>query len=305
MFGHSGRGVRADQFCFRAGGLSVGFLDLVSVHPLSIGRAVSDDRFDLDSAVVRQAFVGPLYGWSLTLVPEAREAGGCFGRFDGGRERITGGRPDPARSAEEGARRARTKSRRYCAANRLNRLGTLTYDGAGCHDPRRVKSDVAGFWRELRRLRDCGAFPYLWTAEWHKSGHGLHVHFAVGDFVNRELINAAWGWKSIAGRGFTHIKLIGDLPVGSGVVEESRKAAGYLSKYVGKDFDASRIPTGWHRYEVAQGFQPVERRFFGESEAEVLAKASAAMGCRPTRYWSSAQVQGWERPPAVWVQWAG
>lgn len=269
------------------------------------GAAVSSRSLDLGSRVVRQAFVGPVFGWSLTLVPEAREAGGCFGRLDGKRERVTGGRADPVRSAAEAERRARKQSRRYCAANRLNRLGTLTYDGAGCHDPRQVKADVARFWRQLRRLRGGAPFPYLWTAEWHKSGHGLHVHFAVGDFINRELINRAWGWQTIPGRGFTHIKLIGDLPVGSGVVEEARKAAGYLSKYVGKDFDASRFPKGWHRYEVAQDFQPVEQRFFGETEAEVIAKASAVLGCRPARYWSSRQVPGWDRPAAVWVQWAG
>lgn len=263
------------------------------------------EGLDLGSPVVRQAFVGPVYGWSLTLVPGAREAGGVFGRLDGKREASSGGSPDPARSAAEAARRARSKTRRYCAANRLNRLGTLTYDGVGCHDPRQVKTDVAGFWRALRELLGGEPFAYLWTAEWHAKGHGLHVHFAVGDFVDRSLINAAWGWQTIPGRGFTHIKLIGDLPVGSGKVAEARKAAGYLSKYVGKDFDASRFPKGWHRYEVAQGFQPDEVRFFGETESEVLAKASSFMGSRPAEYWSSRQVPDWDRPQAVWVQWAG
>ncbi len=262
--------------------------------------------FDLDSSVVRQAFVGPVYGWSLTLVIDAREAGGCFGRLDENREPGgTGSSPDPLRSAAEAARRARSKTRRYCVANRLNRFGTLTYDGSGCHDPKQVKADVAEFWRELRRVRGGEPFPYLWTAEWHKSGHGLHVHFAVGDFIQRQRINAAWGWKTVPGRGFTHIKLIGDLPVGSGVVGEARKAAGYISKYVGKDFHADRFPSGWHRYEVAQGFQPVERRIYGETESEVLAKASAIMGTRPDRYWSSRQDPSWTRPQAVWAQWPG
>lgn len=106
---------------------------------------------DIDSAVAQLAVVSPRYQWSLTLVKDAHEAGGCFGRV-GKSERITGGVPDPERSAAEAARRARKKVRRYCVANRLNRFGTLTYDGAGCHDPAQVKADVAGFWRELRRL---------------------------------------------------------------------------------------------------------------------------------------------------------
>lgn len=83
---------------------------------------------------------------------------------------------------------------------------------------------MGGFFRELRAGLGHPALPYLWSAEWHKSDHGLHVHFAVGRFVPRHLIEGAWG------RGFVHIKLLGDLPVGSGSLEEARKAAGYLSK---------------------------------------------------------------------------
>jgi hypothetical protein len=99
--------------------------------------------------------------WSLTLYPQAAEAGGCFQRrgraAEGG-----GGEPDVERAQEEAARRARTKVRRYCAANRLNRFATLTYAGAGCFDHRALRADVAGFFRGLRgswvgsRCRICG-----------------------------------------------------------------------------------------------------------------------------------------------------
>jgi hypothetical protein len=73
-------------------------------------------------------------GWYLSLYPQAGEGGGSF-RYSRPCK-PAGGPPDPERSAIEAARQARTKVRRYCAANRLNRLGTLTYRGAGCHDPR-------------------------------------------------------------------------------------------------------------------------------------------------------------------------
>ena len=73
---------------------------------------------------------------------------------------------------------------------------------------------------------DGAAFPYAWVPERHKSDHGLHLHFAVGRFIRRSLIERSWG------HGFVHIKLLGDLPVGTGTVEEARRAAGYLSKYV-------------------------------------------------------------------------
>ncbi len=140
--------------------------------------------------------------------------------------------------------------RRYCAANRLNRLGKLIYRDEGGHATRAVRTHVGEFFRALRTGLDCERLACVWGPEWHKSGHGLHVHFAVGRYVPRTLINYAWG------RGFVHIKLLSGLPVGSGQREESRRAAGYLSKYAAKTFD-DPIPRvlGLHRYDVAQGFQ--------------------------------------------------
>ena len=114
--------------------------------------------------------------------------------------------------------------RRYCAANRLNRLGTLTYAGEGCHDPQLLRSQVGEFFRGLRRELGGRALPYLWVPEWHPGGHGLHVHFAVGRYVKQALIRDVWG------RGHVHVKLLGDLPVGSGTLEEARLAARYLAQ---------------------------------------------------------------------------
>src|SRR4051794_37289264 len=156
---------------------------------------------------------------------------------------------DPARSREEAARRASGRVRRYCAEHRLNRLGTLTYRGAGCHNPYQLRRDIAEFFRSLRGLLGGEPFPYVWVPEWHKTDHGLHVHFAVRRFIPPRLIERAWG------HGFVHIKLLGQLPASSTPRDEARMAARYLSKYVRKSFDARRIP-GLHRYEVAQGFQP-------------------------------------------------
>ena len=74
-----------------------------------------------------------------------------------------------------------------------------------------VRGDIHGFFRGLRRGLGGEPFPYLWVPELHESGHGFHVHFAVGRYVPRSLIEGAWG------RGFVFIKLIQGLPVGSGV----------------------------------------------------------------------------------------
>lgn len=237
--------------------------------------------------------------WVLNLYPDAREAGGCFvsSRPARGGVGTHGKAADPQRAREEAARRAKGRLRRYCAANRLNRLGTLTYAGAGCHDPRQARADVGAFFRRLRAALGGQAFPYLWVPEWHKSGHGLHLHFAVGRFVKRSLIAAAWP------HGFVHIKLLGDLPVGAGTLDEARHAAGYLSKYVSKSFDDHTRPPGLHRFDVAQQFQPRGLRLVGRSAEDVIGQASERLGASPQRRWSSAEVEDWRGAPAVWAQW--
>ncbi len=240
-------------------------------------------------------------GWRLSLYEAAGEAGGCY--QSGASPRLAlGDGPvvDPERAAAEAARRARAKVRRYCAANRLNRLGTLTYGGDGCHDPWAVRADVGAFFRRLRTGRGGEALPYLWTTEWHKTAHGLHVHFAVGEYIPRSLISEAWG------HGFVHIKLLGDLPVGTGAVGQARKAAGYLSKYVGKAFAEDRRIPGLNRYDVAQGFQPAKTEVWGRTRDEAVSEACRVMGGEaPARMWRSEQAEDWKAPPAVWVQWSG
>ncbi len=142
--------------------------------------------------------------WVLQLYPEAGEAGGCL---QSSRQSGSGGHSSPERVEAEAGRRAKGRIRRYCAANRLNRLGTLTYAGAGCHDPVGVRQNVGRFFKSLREELGGEPFPYLWVPEVHPGGHGLHAHFAVGRYIKRSLIEESWR------HGFVHIKLLGDLPV--------------------------------------------------------------------------------------------
>jgi hypothetical protein len=232
--------------------------------------------------------------WGFTLYPEAAEGGGSFrSAGDGARRGVAF---EPSDSRADGARRARTKVRRYCAANRLNRLGTLTYAGAGCHDPEQLRADLADFFRDLRS--GVGKpFPYLWVPEWHKTDHGLHAHFAVGRFIPRGLIEQAWG------RGFVDIRMLNDLPVGSGALGEARLAARYLAKYVGKDLGRASERQGLHRYEVAQGFQPRAYRLSGQTADEVVNWATVVMARPPERVWHSSDDEAWAGPPAVWASW--
>lgn len=233
--------------------------------------------------------------WALSLYPQAAEAGGCLRVPE--RRAVMGRGGDPERAVDEARRRARTKVRRYATANRLNRLGTLTYAGDGCHDPAVLRGHVGSFFRGLRPALGGKPLPYVWVPEWHPGGHGLHVHFAVGRYVPQRLIRQVWA------RGHVHIKLIGDLPVGSGTLEEARGAASYLCKYVGKGFDDNRRPPGLHRYEVAQGFQPQRITLTGRSDDDVLDQACQRMGGPPSTVWRSSTVEGWHGPPACWAAW--
>lgn len=239
-------------------------------------------------------------GWQFSLYPDAGEGGGSYQRWVRKPSPYVarGAAADPERSAQEAGRRARSRLRRYCAANRLNRLGTLTYAGDGCHEPEQIRADLADFFRSLRDGLGGKPLPYVWVPEWHKSGHGLHAHFAVGRYIKRTLIESAWG------RGFVHIKLLGDLPVGSGTLSEARRAAGYLSKYVAKTFaDPTSRVLGMHRYDVAEGFQPESVSITGSTVDAVLEQASSVFAESPSATWFSRDSEGWDGPPSVWAQW--
>jgi len=235
--------------------------------------------------------------WVLTLCPEAREASGVWRKPGPGGPAVEGaGEPDPVRSRAEAGRRAQVTMRRYCVANRLNRLGTLTYRGEGQHDAEALRADVAEFFRRLRggiRVKYLplkhgvdtgGEFPYVWVAQWHPGGHGLHVHFAVARYIPRGVIEGSWR------HGFVNIKLLSDLSTGSGPLEEARLAARYLARYVGSQLDDERRRLGLHRYD--------------RSADEVIERASEQLGAKPTRVWRSDEAKGgWYGPPAVWAQW--
>ncbi|HEY3924707.1 MAG TPA: hypothetical protein VGL75_09100 [Acidothermaceae bacterium] len=242
--------------------------------------------------------------WSVSFFPDAREAGGSITSLRGrsspawefGPDGLLGPKVvDPQRSAVEAARRARVRARRYSAANRLDRLGTLTYRGAGCFDYDQMIQDVHGFIVRLRAALGGKPFPYVWVPEWHKD-HGLHVHFGLSGFVHYSLIDAAWGL------GRTNIKRLTNLPAGSGPLAAARINGRYLAKYVGKAFDDRRIP-GRHRYEVGRGFEPRKEIVTGFRVEHVLDELSERVGAQPQFVWQSYETEGWQGPPSVFASW--
>lgn len=103
-------------------------------------------------------------GWRLNVYESAGEASGSF-RYSSRPNRSPvrpGQGRNPDRAKAEAARRARAKLRRYCAANLLNRFGTLTYGPPRATDPLVVREHMAVFWRRLRASLGGEAMPYVW-----------------------------------------------------------------------------------------------------------------------------------------------
>jgi hypothetical protein len=230
--------------------------------------------------------------WRLVLYPDAGEAVASF-ESAARRPRSFAVNTGGHGASEAAARRARTTVRRYCAANRLIYLWTATYGPteAARHEPRLVRQDVRSFFRRLRQ--DVGRrFPYLWTTEWHPGGHGLHVHFALGERVEHGTVRSAWR------RG--HVWVTPPPRDGRSNVESARRVARYIAKYLVKDHEGL---SGQHRYDVAQGFKPVARVSFATSPGAALLLAAQEMGTAPSRYWESRDIPDWPGPSSVGWSW--
>ncbi len=236
--------------------------------------------------------------WVLSVCPAAGEAGGVWRRRRAAEpKRGDGGEPDAEHSMEVAVQRAGSQMRRFIVANRLNRLGTLTYAPPFCRDPVVLRGHVAEFFVRLRQALGGKPFPYLWVPELHRDGERFHVHFVVGKWIERGKIE--WAWRD---RGHVHIKLLGDLPARSSGPAEARIAAKYTSKYLAKDLASLG---GLHRYEVAQNFQPARFALTANSDYEAVRMLIRDWfaGEEPEVFWRSPDT--WhDGPPRLWMQWA-
>lgn len=237
-------------------------------------------------------------GWSVSAFPDCGEAVISFAPSyqateDGG----AGAYGDTEANRLRAERRARKMVRRYCVANGIDRLVSLTFAPPFCTDPRELRDHLARFVRRLR-CEVGGKFPYVWVPELHADGVKLHAHMGLAQFVRKDRLAEVWG------HGFVDVRLI-RARGSKDPVEHRRSAARYLSKYVGKAFEHQDM-FGCHRYEVAQGFQPrSEQRTFA-TEAEARAWASTVMGgTTPSYVWSSTEVEDWQGPPVSVAFWDG
>jgi hypothetical protein len=202
------------------------------------------------------------------------------------------GRQRTARSAVEGGRRARRNITRYCVANRLQFMWTLTFAVAEWDvDTARdavsaLMSKLAGWFGQ--------PFPYLYVFELHPGtdenpeGHGLHVHLGVPIFIDHGVMTELWG------QGHTWVR--GPKRRGMAAAVSARSTARYVAKYVDKAVDEEH-DFGRHRYEVAQGFTPQAERIRRWNLADGIRYAIEQFGQQPSYVWRSDEDPTWLGPP--------
>ncbi len=194
-----------------------------------------------------------------------------------------------AEPCERSVRRSRRRVKLWCADQHATRLVSLTYAGEGQRSWAGVVEDVARFRRRLRVSYPEAAV--LTMAEWHPGGHGWHVHAALTVYVPQALLRRCWG------QGGAHVERF--KKSGTGAVD-ARKLGRYVAKYLGKDADGGRRPSGSHAYEVTEG-QLLGVWVSGLGPDGVRAALLALLGGPLGYEWSSGGADGWLGPPTAFL----
>lgn len=191
--------------------------------------------------------------------------------------------------------RAKTNLRRYCTANKLQRMWTLTF--ADEHwDPVVVIGKVNRFVGVLRDHLG-GAFPYVYVLELHPGGHGYHVHLLLQKrFIDWDRFGYMWGHGVVQ---YSDGNKSINREVGGRA--QARMAASYLVKYASKDWDYG---SGRHRYERSQGFnERTVRRLFQTFQEAMYFVVAARGGESPVIHHESYGMPDWTGPPFLWQAW--
>jgi len=196
------------------------------------------------------------------------------------------------RSDERAARRAKAAVRRYCKANCISRHLTVTYKPGHERSSRgEVLRDVAAFRKRL--FAEVGRrFPFVAVPERGSKNGRWHCEIGLGRYVPHKTLERLWG------HGWVSVHRYSDRHKTSDEIKNASQVAGYLSKYVGKAFLETEREAGEHRYEVAQGFQPMSEVFDVRDlpEGELVAVCFFG-GELPAFVWSSADVGGFQGLP--------
>jgi hypothetical protein len=176
-------------------------------------------------------------------------------------------------------------------------------------DRREVMAEVAEFARQLRIVHGGEKFAYWYSPELHPQGHGWHVNFFVPFRVGHADVAELWGHGFVWVTDFaTSMRGPKGEPLGLCRTprEGLRRAANYGCKYAQKDWSPANVGAQNHRYEVAQGFAPLQeaRWVDGPLAAEVLvANLVSVEDQRWMKRWNSDDETEWNRPPIRTWRW--
>lgn len=168
---------------------------------------------------------------------------------------------------------------------------------------------VGDFARRLRVQHVGSGFPYWYSPELHPGGHGWHVNLFVPMWLPHGTVEALWGQGYVWATDFERSPVApkGE-PLGLCRTPRDgwRRAAQYGCKYAQKDWSPESVGPSQHRYEVAQGFQPVPERTHvfdlatGRSAAKALVPAEDE---RCVSTWDSDEESEWDRPRVITWRW--
>src|SRR5665811_406031 len=176
---------------------------------------------------------------SVTVYPTAGEATGAWVPRDRSEiKKVKGVVPDVIANRKRSARRAQGRARRYCAANGCDRLWTLTFGDSFGHAPTSFAETMRHAQRFVRRLRASGLIPagfaLLVTAEKGSKNGRWHIHLVFAGYLPVLRVRAIWGLGAVqCPKGRRHRGRHGKAPA----LNEARRVATYVAKYVGKDFE--------------------------------------------------------------------
>lgn len=221
------------------------------------------------------------------------------------------GQGDREASERSAVKRARTMIRRWCVQNKVDRGLTLT-----CR-PEEMVYDIASAWALIatfrRAMAEKGQDCFLIVPELCENGQ-YHFHGAIPGWVDVKVLEECWGL------GWVMIRKP-KVPKGTSARQRSRILAGYLSKYLGKDFgtdatgqdrasgpsgaSASKVaPTEFNgkRYTTSRGFAVRKVNARSTSMYEAYRAACNLLGCSSIEMvWCSNELDDWHGPPtSVW-----
>jgi hypothetical protein len=179
-------------------------------------------------------------------------------------------------------------------------MWVLTTGGAGWHGPDGRRECMAATAALVRKLRShLGVDAYWFSPELHPGGHGWHVNLFIARRIPHHQVERLWG------RGFVWVKdwTRDSRARGATFLERLRSGASYGAKYAAKDWSSEVLDRDAHRYELAQGHEPVALLAWCETLADGLRVAEGRLG-PSVHVWRSSDVAEWDGPPC-WVAFAG